>query len=177
MPITYDLLNELDQDRPSVVGSRLLRRHFAAGETGPVTVVVRRPDADFRTQEGREEVSSITDQLLESDGVTQVRSLTQPFGEPTRGLGGLLSGGAGRMLAASTSRAKDTFVTSVEEFDGSVARFDLVLDADPFSREAVGLLDKVESDLRDQRREEESPLAGAAFYFTGTTSGSAIWNA
>jgi RND superfamily putative drug exporter len=169
--ITYDLLNELDQDRPSVVGSRLLRRHFAAGETGPVTVVVRQRDANFRTQEGREEVSAITDDLLKAEGVKQVRSLTQPFGEPTRGLGGLLAGGGGRLLAANTSRAKDTFVTPVEELEGSVARFDLVLNADPFSREAVGLLDSIENDLSEKRLDEESPLAGAEIYFTGTTSG------
>ena len=59
----------------------------------------------------------MTDHFLKSEGVKPVRSLTQPFGEPTRGLGALLGGARGAVLAASTSRAKDTYVTSVEEFE------------------------------------------------------------
>lgn len=39
VPTNYDLLAELDATRPSVRGTQLLRRHFFAGETGPVTLV------------------------------------------------------------------------------------------------------------------------------------------
>jgi RND superfamily putative drug exporter len=167
--ITYDLVNEMRSSRPSVAGSRLLREHFPAGETGPVTVLVERPDTNFRTTEGRDEASALTAHFLTLDGVTAVRSVTQPFGHPVGGLGSLLGGGAARVLAASTARAKDTYATPVEELQGSVARFDLVLAADPFSRDASELLDTIEHDVH-QWQQDHPVWNNAAFFFTGTTA-------
>ena len=43
VPISYDLLQELRTDRPSVVGTQMLRRHFGAGEMGPLIVLAHRP--------------------------------------------------------------------------------------------------------------------------------------
>ncbi|MEX2142504.1 MAG: MMPL family transporter [Pirellulales bacterium] len=167
--ITYDLLNEMRASRPSVAGSRLLREHFPAGETGPLTVLVHRPDTNFRTTGGRDEVASLTAHFLELDGVKTVRSLTQPFGQPIGGLGSILGGGAARVLAANTSRARDTYATPVEELAGSVARFDLILAEEPFSREAAEQLDAIERNL-NQMQMQDSHWREASFFFTGTTS-------
>jgi RND superfamily putative drug exporter len=167
--ITYDLLNEMRASRPSVAGSRLLREHFPAGETGPLTVLVHRADTNFRTTEGRDEVAGLTAHFLKLDGVETVRSLTQPFGHPIGGLGSILGGGAARVLAANTSRARDTFATPVEELAGSVARFDLILAEEPFSREASERLDAIERNL-DQMQTRDARWREASFFFTGTTS-------
>lgn len=167
--ITYDLLNEMRSSRPSVVGSRLLRDHFPAGETGPVTVLVHRPETNFRTTEGRDEVGELTSHFLQLDGVKAVRSLTQPFGHPIGGLGSILGGGAARVLAANTSRARDTYATPVEELEGSVARFDLILAEEPFSREAAERLGAIEQNV-DQLQRGDSQWREASFFFTGTTS-------
>jgi RND superfamily putative drug exporter len=167
--ITYDLLNEMRADRPSVAGSRLLREHFPAGETGPVIVLVDRRDADFRATEGRDEIAELTEEFLKLEGVAAVRSATQPFGHPFRGLGSLLGGGASKVLAANTSRAKDTYVTPVAELNGAVARFDLILADEPFSREAAGRLSTIESEVLSLRQREAN-WREADFYFAGTTS-------
>ena len=167
--ITYDLLNEMRASRPSVAGSRLLREHFPAGETGPVTVLVHRPDANFRTTEGRDVVADLTAEFLELDGVEAVRSLTQPFGHPIGGLGSILGGGAARVLAANTSRARDTYATPVDELAGSVARFDLILAEEPFSREAAKRLNEIELYLHQMQR-DDADWREASFFFTGTTS-------
>jgi RND superfamily putative drug exporter len=167
--ITYDLLSEMRADRPSVAGSRLLREHFPAGETGPVIVLVNRRDEDFRTTEGRDEVAELTEQFLKLDGVEAVRSATQPFGHPFRGLGSLLGGGATKVLAANTARAKDTYVTPDAELGGTVARFDLILDDEPFSREAAARLTAIESEVLSLQ-ERDASWRDADFYFAGTTS-------
>lgn len=169
--ITYDLLSELQSDRPSAVGSDLLRAHFPLGETGPLTVLVQDPAIDFRTREGRDLVSDLTNHLLEMEGIVGVRSVTQPLGEPIRGLGSMLSNRATRVMAAGSARAKENFVTPVEELAGSVTRFDLVLAMEPFSRKATQLLDAIENDLAQLRQKPQAPWRDAGFYFTGTTSG------
>jgi RND superfamily putative drug exporter len=169
--ITYDLLNEMQASRPSVVGSRLLREHFPAGETGPLTVLVERPDIDFRTTtEGRDEIAALTAHFSELAGIEAVRSLSQPFGEPIGGLGALLGGGASRVVAASTSRAKDIFATPVTESAASVARFDLILEDEPFSRAATEMLDSIEADLAALSESSNSPWHQAGFWFAGTTA-------
>jgi RND superfamily putative drug exporter len=167
--ITYDLLNEMRADRSSVAGSRLLREHFPAGETGPVVVLVDRREADFRTTEGRDEVAELTEQFLKLEGVEAVRSATQPFGHPFRGLGALLGGDATKVLAANTSRARDTYVTPVPELAGTVARFDLILADEPFSREAAARLTAIESDVLSLQ-ERDASWRESDFYFAGTTS-------
>jgi RND superfamily putative drug exporter len=167
--ISYDLVNEMRASRPSVAGSHLLQRHFPAGETGPVTVLVSHPEANFRTTAGRDEVADLTAQFLEFEGVKTVRSLSQPFGHPVGGLGSILGGGAARVLAASTSRARDTYATPVDELAGSVARFDLVLTEEPFSREAAERLGAIERSI-DHIQQQNSRWREASFFFTGTTS-------
>lgn len=76
--ISYDLLSELEANRPSVRGTRLLRRHFAAGETGAVTVVASHASglatvdeagafqtSTFDSPAGRREVALLTRDLSE----------------------------------------------------------------------------------------------------------------
>ena len=74
IPITYNLLNELQEDRPSVLGTTKLRRHFAAGDIGPLTVLAYRPGADFDSKEGEYEIARLTKVLYDLEGVTSVRS-------------------------------------------------------------------------------------------------------
>jgi RND superfamily putative drug exporter len=167
--ITYDLLNELQADRPSVAGTRLLGEHFPLGETGPVTVLVQHPTADFQTPEGRDVISQLSDELLKIEGVDTVRSLTQPFGDKL-GAASIFTGDASKLFAAHTSRAKDIYVSPAGGLRGSVARFDLVLDADPFSRDAAELFDTIQTDVGRLQKPSNSSWHNAAFFYTGTTA-------
>jgi RND superfamily putative drug exporter len=169
VPISYDLAAELRWDRPSAVGTRLLREHFPAGETGPVTVLVDRPGIDFSIPASKPEIVKLTREFLNVDGVEAVRSLSQPFGERLSAVS-LLTGDASKLFAAHTTRAKDIYVSPAPEYAGSVARFDLILEKDPFSREATELLGTIEDHVRDLQHSPASPWHNASFYFTGTTA-------
>ncbi|MEE8450403.1 MAG: MMPL family transporter, partial [Thermoguttaceae bacterium] len=100
VPITYDLLSEMQADKPSVQGVRQLGQHFVTAEIDPITLLVHDPDGrifaledeDKLTKEGRRNIALLTKALYEleyvdSNGqrikpITSVRSLTEPLGNP-----------------------------------------------------------------------------------------------
>ena len=61
--VNYDLFAELTSDRPSVQGTELVRRHFPAGETGPMIILAYQEGARFDTPEGRKQISQLTKYL------------------------------------------------------------------------------------------------------------------
>ena len=146
--VTYDFLSGLPARCPSRLGADMLRRHFPVGESGPVTVLVRRKDARFETPEGREQIRRLSDQL-HLPGVKTVRSAEDPLGEYAPGeKPGILSerGRTLRILRAHP-RTKAIFVAQRPELAGNVARFELILDYDPFSLDAIKVVDNVEKTL------------------------------
>ena len=48
VPITYDMLAELNPQRESVQGMRLLEKHFLIGETTPITILAYRRRRQLR---------------------------------------------------------------------------------------------------------------------------------
>lgn len=168
--ITYDLLSELRSDRPSVQGTQLLRRHFSAGETGPLTVLAYREAGGFDEKEGEREIARLTKLLYDLPGVSRVRSLAEPTGD-SPGKTQLFSTSSLIKLAAKQHPlTKATFVTQVEELQGRVARFELVMQHDPFSSEAIEVLERVEARLAALHR--ESPVwQETRFQYAGTTAG------
>ncbi len=175
--LTYDLLSELGPDRECVKGTNLLREYFPAGETGPVTVLVYHPDANFNEGPDRyrrlpELVSTIyAMEYTDSAGhriepIQTVRSLVDPLGEKSgrSGLFGSLRRGV------ISGRAKTMYVSQTGPYQGKVARLDVVFPYDPFSIESIRLLDALENYLNEWAAKNPS-WQGAAFYFTGTTPG------
>jgi RND superfamily putative drug exporter len=170
VPITYDLLGELRRDRPSVRGTELLRRHFAPGETGPLTVLAYRERGGFDSKQGEREIALLTKFLYDIPGVASVRSLAEPTGEPP-GKTQLFSAESLVKLAAKQHPiTKATFVAQKEEYQGRVARFDLILRYAPFSAEAIALLNHIETKLAELR-ERNPAWRDARFHFAGTTAG------
>ena len=49
VPITYDMLAELNPKRESVQGTRLLEKNFLIGKTGPITILAKRGGGNFDT--------------------------------------------------------------------------------------------------------------------------------
>ncbi len=78
--VTYDFLSGLPSRCPSRQGAEVLRRHFPVGESGPVTVLVRRDNAQFETPAGRDHIRDLSDDL-HLPGVVVVRSAEDPLGE------------------------------------------------------------------------------------------------
>ena len=79
--VSYDLVADLPPTSPSVAGTRLLTTHFDAGETGPLTILVRRPRGGLDSDDSKQQhIPRLTALFFEYDGVSRVRSLAEPLG-------------------------------------------------------------------------------------------------
>ncbi len=201
VPVTYDLVAELDAQRPSVRGTHLLRDHFHAGETSPVTMLAQLGGGEFDKQTGQNRVALLTKflyylrQEVRDDNQTKsirpilsVSSLTTPLGgRPGFGLASI-----GKPIVSKHPVSKAVFLSQTGQHAGKVTRFDLVFRYDPFSRESIELLDEVDHRLRalsdgscsawteqqwpeeltaKNRRQLATAWKGASFDFVGTTAG------
>lgn len=146
--VTHDFMNELADDRASKQGTQLIREYFPPGESAPMSVVALLPDGDLNNNY---DIAYLNTFLYNMPGVTDVRSLYKPSGgDPTN------SENVGEATIAGSPLAKSTFVSKTGEYAGEVTQFQLVLDQDPFSREARSIVDEVEARL-------ERVSAGEAF--------------
>ncbi|HEY5315876.1 MAG TPA: MMPL family transporter [Pirellulales bacterium] len=183
--ISYNLLGDLDPQRPSIVGTRLVQRHFAPGELGPVTLVAYKPpprlgqspESDqqrqhlFNGDEGERDVARLTKLLYEMPGVDSVRSIAEPLGGVPGVFNPLSTGGRRKMAALKNPRTKANFLSQVPRFEGRVTRLDIVLTADPFSRAAAQSLGEIERRVLELRDDPESAWHETEFDFTGVTAG------
>ncbi len=167
VPISYDLLRDLDDTRPSIVGTRSLQRYFSPGDIGPLTVVARRPTGGLATREGERNIATLTRMLYEIPGVASVRSLVEPLGEPPYVNPLNLKKAAARKHHA----ARENYLSSTPPWDGQVTRFDVVFDRDPFAADSVQLLGEIDQRLAKLARDPDSQWHDSEFFFAGTTSG------
>jgi RND superfamily putative drug exporter len=178
--VTYDFLSELQPERSSVRGTQLLRRHFPAGETGPMTILAFHEagglDGSEPTRERiRRLAQSLYDlQYVDSQGrssrpVTSVRSLVEPLGEPPQRFG--FMSGLRKGLVRGHHRTKSTYLAQSPDYAGKLTRLDVVTRYDPFSAESIRLLDCLEDHLWSLHDNPKSEWCGAEFYFIGTTAG------
>jgi RND superfamily putative drug exporter len=186
VPITYDMLAELNPKRESVQGTRLLEKNFLIGKTGPITILAKRGGGNFDTTEQLAKISTLTLELtkfvyVDSEGkdttpIREVSSLTNPLGEPLtkkklnvwhkKQLS--LAEFAERGAILKKSRK---FFLSAGEYAGEVTRFDLVCDYDPFSQESMRLLGAVDNWLKEKKSQPNSDWHDVEFDFIGVTAG------
>lgn len=142
---SYALLDELHAGRPSVQGTQMLYRHFDRGDTGPVVVIALQPRSDFHSVHGEDAIYELTEYLANLPGVARVRSLTRPLGDEPPETFGLFGAGEqeGQVMAA-----EDHYVSTAPPLEGKVARFDVVLQYDPFSPQSAAVLDQVREALQ-----------------------------
>ncbi len=178
--VTYDLLSELPPDRPSVQGTRLLRRYFPAGETGPITILAYDPRGPFEANpQTREKIARLAQELhrleyVDSQGSTvrpvmSVRSLAEPLGEAGGRFG--LYGGLRKGILRGHPRTRSTYLAAAPEYQGKVTRLDLVALPDPFSLDSIRLLDHLDQKLETLAADPRSEWYGTEFLFLGTTAG------
>jgi RND superfamily putative drug exporter len=170
--VTYDFLSGLPAGCPSKMGTDVLRRHYPVGESGPVTVLVRRDNAQFGTPEGRERIRQAADHLLRLPGVQAVRSAEDPLGQYGPDENPSIVSARGRRLRVLRAhpRTKAIFVAQVPELEGNVARFELILDYDPFSLDAVHTVGRVEQAMNNLTKAPGSFWQDAEFALAGTTA-------
>jgi len=185
--VTYDMLSELPANSPSVAGTTMLRRHFAPGDTGPVTIVVKTKNGDLNSPEGKDAIAKLSKELMklntvEEDeegtpyvtaGVEDVRSLAYPLGGvPLPGGKSGLLGGTRRLVAKDTPEARERYLTTVTEEAGKITRFEVILAHDPFSKDAQRWLEKIDTRLEAEKTDPQSRWwYGAEFDLVGVTAG------
>jgi putative drug exporter of the RND superfamily len=163
--VSYDLLEELPANRTSVVGTNLLKRHFPAGDMAPITILAKLPGADFDSREGGKQIASLTKLLFNLSGVESVRSLSEPLGDTPGAIR------LAKLVVLRHPRTKDLYLAQSPELAGQVTRFDVISHHDPFSVQAIELLDRIDQRVDQLARDESSEWYGASFVYSGTTAG------
>lgn len=161
--VTYDFLSELAPDRPSRQGAAAMHEYFSIGETGPVVVLAQVPAGDLDSADGKQALAQLTEDLY-VEGVQSVRSLAEPRGDPPSGFS------LKKAALQSHELTRRLYLSKLPELNGDVARFELLLDADPFSFEAMDTLNDVDQMLQAESQRDDSYWHEARFVFAGTTA-------
>jgi RND superfamily putative drug exporter len=182
----YKPMGELRPDADSVRGLDAIQRHFTAGETGPITVLLT-SSSDWNGPEGRRVLDHLSRGFGYLENVAEVRSLTQPLGSPPQDLPPTprppASGKLGALLKAvqkgvdgvreEGDRAAREFylATLPEAADGRrhVARLDVVLRSDPFAPASNETLDVIQTWLSDELPRQAAGLGGVGAECYGVT--------
>ena len=157
--LSYGLLSELPPTTMSVVGAKAVQEHFAAGETGPLTVLIQNPNIDFTDPDNFDAFETFVNSLSEKKeelGLTDIRSAINPLG---------LSIKAGLFV---TGVARKRYISDFEGYSKHVVRLDLVLKEDPFSRDSMQQLVRVQEKLRAML--PPAIAKGTELHYVGTTA-------
>lgn len=170
--VSYGFLSNLSADAPSVLGTRDLQTHFPGGITGPLTVLIRSPQSDFASED-IELVRQLSDRLSERRDELQladVRSIAHPLGITDADERAFAELSGAQVIARRgllRKRSRDLYVSQSESLANQVTRMQLVFHHDPFSRDSIAHLDRIEPQLRAEFAKVLPP--DATLYFTGST--------
>lgn len=150
----YRATSQLSSNSQSLRGLDALQKHFTAGETGPLTVLLASPH-NWDEVGGRAEIDHLSRGFAALPNVAEVRSLTRPLGQPLpleqpqRTSGGLFVNLIGAMrpnflndvVKQAKEAARQHYVAEIPSEDDSdkteyVTRIDVILETDPFAPES-----------------------------------------
>lgn len=195
--VTHDFVADLAPDRTSVRGAQQVRAFFGEGTIAPMKVIAELDEnavspssggegdegdstppepLDLNTNEGRYAIAPLHSLLFDLPSVADVRSLYLPTGgDPKKRR--FIGGGALQDLAAAGSPiTADTFVSQVDGHAGKVTQLAVLLEIDPFSREARQKIPAIQASLEkfastEVVNDEPNPWLGAEFHLVGVTAG------
>ena len=172
--VSYGFLSNLPNDAISVLGARDLQAHFPGGSLGPLTVLIRSEQTDFSSSDAMDTVSGLSDWLKEHQEDLQladVRSAVNPLGitdAAERAFDGLSRLQTISRKSVLRNRANDLYVSQADPLAGHVIRMDLVFKHDPFARDSIAHLDRIEPQLRTAFA--KLLPADATLHFLGSTA-------
>ena len=170
--VTYDFLTELNDSAPSRRGTELIEQFFTTRDNSPLTLVVVAEKPFNNIEELSKAVERLGNKLY-LDGITSVRSISDPLGDyPPDKRMGLFDPNAWRRRLLKNHRITTTYFASPQKNQTlKTARMDLLLKANPFSTEAEAVLTNVRDTIAEEVSDSSSPWFNARFAYTGTTAG------
>ncbi len=170
--VTYDLTEELSDNSPSRRGQSLIATFFDTIDSSPVTILVTR-DQPFESEESLREACQELATRLYLEGVSSVRSLTDPLGDypPGKRMGLFDQDAWRRRILLGHRLTKDRYISSVDHHVLRVAKFDVILSDNPFSVQAADTLSRLRGRVMQEIARTDSPWSGAVMTSSGTTVG------
>ena len=163
----YSQLTDLSPDQPSIIGSKVVRRYFAAGELAPATILIEHPKLDFRSDAGRAAVEAVSKRLAALKNIEEVRSISRPLGiNPESGrerLADLVRRPFVDPRYVSTAPAKG-------EAPNHITRVDLIFQSDPFSDRSLRTLAEARQVLADATSPTGALAGVSAVGLAGSTA-------
>jgi putative drug exporter of the RND superfamily len=178
---------DLSPSADSVRGLDVIQKHFTAGETGPLTVLLT-SRVDWNSPAGKELIAQLSLGFGYLPNVADVRSLTQPLGKaapaaaeapapagPRINLNSLLKLAKANFNSAMNDMtaiaAEPRYLAKIDEGPGAlyVTRLDLILDSDPFDEQSANTLALVETWLRDLLPAQTAALGPVGAETSGVT--------
>jgi RND superfamily putative drug exporter len=172
----YNPLSDLPAGAPTRLAEAELAKHFPAGSTGPVTILLENDNVDFSTDKGAAVIAALTKNLRDpkSEGkddlkLADVRSIAQPLGttKPAREYLKRFKSTEDDADSIIRDDAQNFYVCQTEKSANHVTRIDIVLSADPLTRGAIDMLDRLEKKVGESLPPE---LAGSKIAFVGPTA-------
>ena len=163
----YSQLTDLSPDQPSIIGSKMIRRYFAAGELAPTTILIEHPGIDFRSEPGRKIIETLSRRVAALPNVQQVRSISRPLGDNPDSWNERLADQVRRPFV------DPRYVATAPENPADlnhITRIDLIFQSDPFSDRSLRSLAEVRRVIAEAAA-PGGPLAGmAATGLAGSTA-------
>ena len=172
----YNPLSDLPAGAPTRQADAELAKHFPAGSTGPVTILLKNDNVDFSTDKGAAVIAALTKKLRDPkfEGkddlrLADVRSIAQPLGttDPARAYLKRFKSTEDDADSIIRDDAQTFYVSQTEKSANHVTRIDIVLDADPLTRPALDMLDRLEKRVVQSLPTE---LAGSKIAYVGPTA-------
>ena len=163
----YSQLTDLSPDQPSIIGSKVVRRYFAAGELGPTTVLIEHPGIDFRSDKGRAIIETVSQKIAGLKNVAEVRSISRPLGIPPDNFREQLADRIRRPFV--DPRYVSTAPVAAADLN-HITRIDLIFQSDPFSDRSLRSLADVRKVLTDAGKDGGALDGMSAAGLAGSTA-------
>ena len=150
--LSYGLLSDLPSSSVSVQGTKVVRQHFPAGATGPITILLHNDQVDFSgrtvdgTTGGLDLILDLTVALGEKKTelrLADIRSVSHPHGgdESIDMIKGVLR-------KVTIGKSIEHYVSSNGSLANRVTRMELTAELDPFARDSISHLTKLQNEIR-----------------------------
>lgn len=153
--VNYGLLESLPRTAISTTGARILEKHFPAGISGPVQILVQNDSLDFREDEGRDVINDVVKKLMQRHdelSIADIRSVADPLGTQVKNLNPEAEQSYLSKLVERKSFKRQGVARYVSETDGMaghVTELEIVLTTNPFDLASVENLDRLSAAIKD----------------------------